>query len=100
MAVTVEQLLIEYREFEPLHAENETLVAAVLARADRRISPSWPSDTRDDVVYLQAADMLARTPMGRNANLSSPDYRVRTTYAEELDQRRKGYAFARARMVT
>ena len=99
MAVTTAQLLIEYPEFVPLHAEDSALVDAVLARADRRISVTWPADTRADMVMLQAADMLARTPMGRNAKLSSPDYRVRTSYAEELAERRKAFAFARLRIA-
>lgn len=99
MTVTATTFLIDYPEFEPLHAEDSALITAVLGRAERRITPSWPEDTRDDMVSLQAADMLARTPMGRNAKLSSPDYRVRTSYAEELDQRKKAYAFGRSRVV-
>lgn len=97
MAVTVEQFLVEYPEFAPLYVEDEPLVEAVVARADRRVSPSWPADTRDDIVYAQAADTLARSPMGRNARLSEKD--GETSYAQDLKERKKAHAFARSRVV-
>lgn len=96
-APTAASFLIDYPEFAPLHAAASALVDAVLARADRRITAEWPAGTRDDMVKLQAADMLARTPMGRNAQLSEPG--KPTTWGEDLLERKKAFACARSRIV-
>jgi hypothetical protein len=97
VTATVEGFLVEYPEFTPLHAEDEPLVTAVLARAERRIGSAWPEEVRDDIVYLQMADTLARTPMGRNANLSAPG--EPTTYSQDLKCRKKAFACGRSRVV-
>lgn len=97
MAVTTTQLLENYPEFVPLHAEDNALVIAVLARAERRIGTAWPAEVRDDIVMLQAADMLARTPMGRNANLSAEG--APTMYGEDLTVRKTAFACARSRVL-
>lgn len=96
-APTAESFLIAYPEFAPLHLAAAALVDAVLARADRRITSEWPEETREDIVMLQAADMLARTPMGRNAQLSEPG--APTAWGEELKIRKMGFACARSRVV-
>lgn len=96
-APTAAAFLIDYPEFTLIHAEDTPLVDAVLARADRRIGPEWPEDVRDDIVMLQAADMLARTPMGRNAMLSEPG--APTAYSEDLLARKKAFACGRSRVV-
>lgn len=97
MAVTVESFLVAYPEFVPMHTEDAPLVAAVLARAERRIGDLWPATIRDDVVELQAAHMLALSPAGRNAKLSEPG--TKTAYECELHERKRGNAFARLRVV-
>ncbi|MES2384525.1 MAG: hypothetical protein V4593_08245 [Pseudomonadota bacterium] len=97
MAVTAESFLEAYPEFQPLAEEQVALVPAVLARAERRIGDAWPADVRDDIVELQAAHMLSLTPAGRNARLSEPG--KPTAYQEELCERKKGFAFGRARIV-
>lgn len=97
MTATAATFVVEYPEFRALYAEDEPLIVAVVARADRRISPTWPEETRDDLVYLQAADILARGPWGRNAKLSEPG--APTAYGEDLACRKKGYAMGRSRIV-
>jgi hypothetical protein len=98
MAVTAESFLLAYPEFEPIHEQQTTLIAAVIARAELRITASWePADQRDQAVELQAAHMLALSPAGRNAKLSLPG--EETAYEAELKARKKGYAFARLRVV-
>jgi hypothetical protein len=97
VSVTVETFLENYAEFAPLHEEDAAYVAAVLARAERRIGPSWPEETRDDIVMLQAAHNLATSPMGRNARLSDKD--GTSSYGCELHERKKGNAFARCKVV-
>jgi hypothetical protein len=97
VTATVAGFLVEYPEFEPLHAEDDALVTAVLARAERRIGSAWPEEVRDDIVYLQCADTLSRTPMGRNANLSKQG--EPTTYSDDLKDRKKAFACGRSRVV-
>lgn len=97
MAVTAATFILEYTEFQPLHAEDNDLVERVCARADRRTSVDWPEATRDDAVMLRAAHMLALTPMGRNAKLSEPG--KPTAYQQELDCMIKAFACARSRIV-
>jgi hypothetical protein len=80
-----------------MHAEDAPLIAAVIARAERRIGDLWPAEVRDDIVELQAAHMLALSPAGRNAKLSEPG--MPTAYECELKERKKGNAFARLRIV-
>lgn len=98
MAVTADSFLEVFPEFLPLHEEQETLIPAVLARAERRIGDNWPSDEdRDDAVELQAAHMLALSPAGRNAKLSEPGQP--TAYQQELACLKRGNAFAKSRIV-
>lgn len=101
MAATTAQLVIEYPELAPLLEENPTYVAAVLARAERRVSPSWTAETRDDQVYLQAAEFLALSPMGRNAKLSVEltSGRFSTSYTDELALRKRAEMVAIGRVV-
>lgn len=98
MTVSVAQFLVEFPEFAPMHDEDPAFLAAVLARADRHISPSWPTETRDDLVYLQCADNCAQSPMGRNAKLSEKGD-AETSYAKELACRKKAFAAGRSRVV-
>ncbi len=97
MAVTVDSFLEAYPEFAPMHAEDETLVPAVLARAERRIGNVWTESVRDDIVELQLAHMLALMPAGRNAKLSEPG--SPTAYECDLKERKKGNSFAKYRIV-
>jgi hypothetical protein len=97
VAVTVNSFLEAYPEFTALSEEQVLLVPAILARAERRIGDSWEEEIRDDIVELQAAHMLALTPAGRAAKLSSPG--EPTAYQEELMVRKKGHAFGRMRIV-
>ncbi len=97
MTVTADSFVATYREFEPLHEQDEALVESYIAMAERRISPSWPEDTRDDMVMLQAAHMLSMSPMGRNARLSEPG--KKTAFQEDLELRKKAHAYARSRVV-
>ena len=95
MSVTANSFLLAYPEFTPLHAEDATLIPAVLARAERRIGNLWRTDLRDDIVELQCAHMLAMSPAGRNARLSEPG--KETAYQCELKALKKGNAFGRFR---
>lgn len=95
MTVTAASFLVAYPEFVPLHEDDETLVPAVLERAERRVGDLWREDLRDDIVELQTAHMLALTPMGRNAKLSEPG--KPTAYQEELHCLKKSNAVARYR---
>lgn len=97
MAVTAESFLVAYPEFAPMHAEDETLVPAVLARAERRVGTVWREDLRDDIVELTCAHMLSLTPSGRNAKLSEPG--SPTAYQRDLKCLMKANAFARLRIV-
>lgn len=97
MAATTAQLVIEYPEFAVMNDQDPAYVAAVLARADRRTSPTWPSDTRDDMVYLRAAHILALSPMGRDAKLS--DKHGVTSYGQELAARIAANGVGRGRVV-
>ena len=95
MTVTAESFLEAFPEFLPLHAEDEALVPAVIARAELRIGDIWRESLRDIAVELQAAHMLALSPAGRNAKLSEPG--KPTAYWAELQCLKKGNAFARFR---
>lgn len=97
MSVSAATFIQNYPEFQPLYVENEPLIVAVLARAERRIGDAWEADVRDDIVMLQTADMLAQTPMGRNARLSEPG--KPTAYAADLKCRKLGNACGRSRVV-
>lgn len=97
MTVTASSFLVAYPEFEPLHAEDNALVVAVIARAERRIGSAWPAEVRDDIVELQVADILARSPMGRSANLSQKG--EPTTYQEDLECRKKAFGCGRSRVI-
>lgn len=97
MAVTTASLIEAYPEFAPLSEQYPDLVDAVIARAERRIGPSWPDEIRDDIVELQACHMLAMSPAGRNAKLSEPG--MPSSYQYELKLRKKGFAFGRLRVV-
>jgi hypothetical protein len=97
MTVTAASFLVNHTEFTTLHAEDAPLIEATIARAERRVSPTWPEETRDDMVMLQAADMLAQGPWGRNAKLSEPG--KPTAYRTELDERKKAHACGRSRIV-
>ncbi len=97
MTVSTASFIEAYAEFEPLSEQYPNLVDAVIARAERRISISWPDEIRDDIVELQVAHLLAMTPAGRNAKLSEPG--MPTAYQEELKLRKKGFAFGRLRVV-
>jgi hypothetical protein len=98
VAVTVESFLEAFPEFAPMHAEDEPLVVAVLARAERRIGNNWTDDSKRDLaVELQCAHMLAMSPAGRNARLSEPG--EKTAYECELKEMKKGNAFGKLRVV-
>jgi len=97
MAVTTASFLEAFAEFEPLSEQYPDLVDAHLARAERRVSVSWPSDIRDDIVELQLAHQLSMSPAGRNAKLSEPG--VCSAYEEELKLRKKAFAYGRLRVV-
>lgn len=97
MAVTSAEFLVDYPEFVPLNAEDAPLIVAVLARAERRVSPTWPEATREDRVKLTAAVMLARGPWGRNARLSNND--GVTCYDKDLLDNAKAHAVGRSRVV-
>lgn len=101
MAATTAQLVIEYPELAPLLEENPTYVAAVLARAERRVSPSWTAATRDDQVYLQTWEFMAQSPMGRNAKLSVEltSGRFETASSGELARRKKSEMMGIKRVV-
>lgn len=92
----VPTFLANYPEFAPLQDTDPLTLSAALARAERRTSDSWGA-MRDDIVALHAADSLARSPFGRNAALVAKD--GTTSYATELEQRKKGHAFGRSRAV-
>lgn len=96
--MTTAEFLVLFPEYAALAAEDNgtELIDGALARADRRVSDSW-GDRRDDVIGLTAAHMLALSPFGRNARLSTAD--GTTTYGTELTAMKKGHAFARRRVV-
>lgn len=88
--------VVIFPEFSALLAEDAALIAAALARAERRVSDSW-GDRRDDVVALTTAHQLALSPWGRNARMVSKD--GSTTYGDELSNWKRGHACARNRAV-
>jgi uncharacterized protein DUF4054 len=97
VTVSAASFLVAYPEFAPMHAEDATLIPAVLARAERRIGNVWREDLRDDAVELQCAHMLSLMPSGRNAKLSEPG--KETAYQCALKELKSGNAFARYRIV-
>jgi hypothetical protein len=97
VAVLSADFLINYPDFAPLGQTDATLITAVLARAERRVSPTWTAATRDDMVMLVAADMLAKGPWGRNANLKEPG--KPSAYAEEIKERKLAETCGRSRIV-
>jgi hypothetical protein len=97
MAHTATTFVAEYPEFAALNEEDTALVAAYLARAERRIGSAWPAAVRDDIVALQCAHMLALSPWGRNARMS--DASGASAYGDDLALRKKGFACARSRVV-
>ena len=97
MTVTAASLVLNYPEFTTIHAEDAPYIEAVVARADRRVSVSWPEETRDDQVMLVAAEMLACGPWGRNAKLTEPGQP--TAFQTELKERKRANALGRGRIV-
>jgi hypothetical protein len=68
MAVTVASFLVAFPELAPA---GEPLIAAKLAEAARSVNANvWGVKTDDGVSYL-AAHLLACSPYGENARLSS-----------------------------
>ncbi len=95
MTVTAASFLVAYPEFAAIHEADETLVPAVLERAELRIGDMWRDGLRDVAVELQTAHMLALSPAGRNAKLSEPGQP--TAYQRDLQQLKRGNAFGRFR---
>lgn len=89
--MTLEEFLETYPEFDVINREEPTIVPAKLAEADRSVSDTWGAK-RDDIVGLTTAHLLAISPFGRNAKLSSS--MGKSTWGEQLKQRRRAFACA------
>jgi hypothetical protein len=82
MAVSRATFLAEYPEFT---TADVTLVDAKIADAVARTSALlFDADTYDRRVYLLAAKLLAKSPLGRDARLSLDD--GSTIYDAEIDR--------------
>jgi hypothetical protein len=93
--VTRADFLIAYPEFDVIGAETPELVDAKLAEAELFVSDTW-GGKRDQIVGLLAAHLLAVSPSGRNAKLSSS--MGKSTYGVELKKRRVAFASALNRL--
>lgn len=89
--MTREQFLESYPEFAVIDREEPTIVPAKLAEADGAVSDEW-GGKRDEIVGLETAHRLALSPFGRNAKLASS--MGKSTYGEQLKQRRRAFACA------
>lgn len=88
MALSRADFRARYPEFA---TAADTHVDAALAEAERFTSDGWGAD-RDDIVALQAAHILAISPMGRDARLSAKD--GSSTYLAQYERRAKAHACA------
>ncbi len=89
--MTREAFLASYPEFEVIDREEPSIVPAKLAEADAAVSDTWGKH-RDEIVGLETAHRLALSPFGRNAKLVSEQ--GKSTYGEQLKQRRRAHACA------
>lgn len=89
--MTKPEFLASYPEFAVIDTEEPTIVPAKLAEAEGAVSDMWEG-RRDEIVGLETAHRLAITPFGRNAKLSSS--MGKSTYGEQLKQRRRAFACA------
>jgi hypothetical protein len=83
MAVTSEAFLVEYPEFGPAESE---LVEGKLAAAARRVGIDTWGDRYEDAVYVLAAHLLAISPFGQQARLSSSS--AESTYGRTFEEMR------------
>jgi hypothetical protein len=89
--MTREEFLAAYPEFVVIDNEEPSIVPAKLVAADAFVSDSW-GDKRDEIIGLEAAHLLAISPFGRNAKLESS--LGKSTYGEQLKQRKRAHACA------
>lgn len=80
----------------PEFAEAGDLIDSALAQADREISDTVTT-RRDDLVGLAAAHILATSPFGRDARLSS--VKGESVYSARLDAMREIHAVGRFRLA-
>lgn len=86
--MTLAEFRLRYPEFGPAE---DSWITAVLAEAEYLVSESW-GDERDEILGLQAAVLLARSPRGRAAQLNSKD--GSSTYSRDLAARKRRHACA------
>lgn len=83
--------LASFRELYPEFAPtSDATITAMLAQVEGLVSNTLTDDARDEIVGLETAARLARSPQGRKANLVSQD--GSSTYSRELCKRRKQHA--------
>ncbi len=92
--MTKEAFLDAYPEFVVADSQEPALVPAKLAEAEKNVSDIW-GDKRDDIVGLTAAHLLAISPFGRNAKLSSE--KGTSTWGDQLKARRRAFGCALGR---
>lgn len=61
----------QYPEFQAIYSQNPGYVQGVVNRIDRSIDASVAN--REDLVFLAIAADIARSPIGRGAQLSNKD---------------------------
>ena len=91
MAVTVESFQVAFPEFAK---SNPAMLAARLAHAEAIVSADGWGLKRDLVVQLTLADLLATSPMGRDAQLDANGQPMATTYRKQLWELMKGLRYA------
>jgi hypothetical protein len=88
VTVTPTSFVALFPEFQPVHEQYSTLVAATLAQVEERVSDSW-GDERDEVVGLECAASIAAGPLGRAAQLQAKE--GTTTYTKRLQAMREAH---------
>lgn len=87
VAVTVDG----FKELYPAFAvAGDTWIQALIDQIETQVSDLLTGDDRDEIVGLEVAARLARSPIGRKASLLSKD--GTSTFSRELDQRRQQHA--------
>lgn len=89
--MTREAFLAGYPEFVVIDSQEPTIVPAKLIEAEQQVSDSW-GVKRDEIVGLTTAHLLAISPFGRTAKLSSS--KGTSTWGEQLKARRRAFACA------
>lgn len=84
------------QRFPEFDSADPDAVTAALAQADRQVSDTWV-ERREDFVGYVAADLLARSPFGRDARLVKQG--GDTVYSATIERLKAAHGVGRFRLA-